>query len=98
MRRRRERRENRRQWRCCNRLRNLISHPNGEGEAVGTKPEVRITVDASKQIILRTKGDSVMFYRKFVVVLGLVAAFRHPAVASVSITEDFSTNPFGTWS
>jgi hypothetical protein len=55
---RRERRENRRQWRCCNWLRNLISHLEyGEGEAVGLKPEVRRPADATEHRKLRPKGD-----------------------------------------
>ena len=39
-----------------------------------------------------------MFCRKLVAVLGLVAALSHFAAASVSLTEDFSTDPFAAWS
>jgi len=39
-----------------------------------------------------------MFRFTFVAVLGLALALGRPAVAAVSLTEDFSANPFTTWS
>lgn len=39
-----------------------------------------------------------MFRFKIVAVLGLALALGRPAIASVSLTENFSTNPSNTWS
>jgi hypothetical protein len=39
-----------------------------------------------------------MFCRKFVVALGLMAALSRFAAASISLTEDFSSDPFAVWS